>query len=105
MLSKPYIKAKLSFTTIYSTKNLRMDKFLCPDRFEADPSSSSAAREWKHWHRTFKNLQEAIQKHKPERLKTLVNYLAPRVYEFIADCQGYEAAITTLEKNVCKPLE
>lgn len=80
-----------------------MDKFLRPDRFEADPSSSSAAREWKHWHRTFKNFLEAIQTHKPDKLKTLINYLGPRVYEFIADCEEYEAAISTLEKMYVKP--
>ena len=80
-----------------------MDKFLRPDRFEADPSSSGAAREWKHWYTTFKNFLEAIQSHSPNKLNTLINYIAPRVYEYIADCQEYDTAIQTLEQLYVKP--
>lgn len=80
-----------------------MDKFLRPDRFEADPHSSGAAGEWKHWYRMFKNFLEAIEPHKPDKLKTLVNYIVPRVYEYIADCDDYDSAITTLEKMYVKP--
>ncbi|XP_045132103.1 uncharacterized protein LOC123518976 [Portunus trituberculatus] len=80
-----------------------MDKFLRPDRFDADPNSSGAASEWKHWYRTFNNFLEAIASHKPDKLKTLVNYVAPRVYEYIADSDDYDSAITTLEKMYVKP--
>lgn len=80
-----------------------MGKFLRPERFEADPNSSEAAREWKHWYRTFKNFLEAVESHKPDRLKTLINYIAPRVYEYVADCVDYDSAITTLEKMYVKP--
>ena len=80
-----------------------MDKFLRPDRFEADPHSSGAAGERKHWYRTFNNFLEAIEPHKPDKLKTLVSYIVPRVYEYIADCDDYDSAITTLEKIYVKP--
>ena len=80
-----------------------MDKFLRPDRFEADPNSSGAAREWRHWYQTFKNFLKAIEPHKPDKLQTLVNYIAPRVFEYIADCDVYESAISTLEKLYVKP--
>ena len=80
-----------------------MDKFLRPDRFEADPHSSGTAGEWKHWYRTFNNFLEAIEPHKPDKLKTLVSYIVPRVYEYIADCDDYDSAITTLEKIYVKP--
>ncbi|XP_068231900.1 uncharacterized protein [Palaemon carinicauda] len=32
-----------------------MAKLLKPSRLDTDPSSSNAAQEWKHWHRTFTN--------------------------------------------------
>ncbi|XP_068235485.1 uncharacterized protein [Palaemon carinicauda] len=35
-----------------------MAKLLKPSRLDTDPSSSNAAKEWKHWHRTFTNFIE-----------------------------------------------
>lgn len=80
-----------------------MDKFLRPERFEANPSASNAAKEWRHWYRTFSNFLSALESLTPDNLNVLFNYVAPSVYEYIADCSTYEDAIDTLQTLYVKP--
>ena len=82
-----------------------MEQLLRPERLETDPSSSTADKEWLHWIRTFHNFTLAVQKINPtvDKLNLLINYVAPRVYGYIADCTTYETAESTLQALYVKP--
>lgn len=80
-----------------------MDKFLRPDRFEADPNSASATKEWTHWFKTFENfLHTAKIEEETDKLKLLINYVSHKVYDIICDCKDYNEATTTLGKIYIK---
>ena len=81
-----------------------MDRFLRPEKFEANPSAGDSTKVWKHWYRTYTNLIEELSvKQSLNKLNTLINYVAPSVYEYIAHCEAYEEAIETLTKVYVKP--
>ena len=80
-----------------------MDKFLRPERFECDPSSAGSHKQWTHWLRTFENFISAITTQEIDKFALLTNYVAPSVYEYIADCDTYESAITVLKELYVKP--
>ena len=63
-----------------------MDRLLKPERLDTDPSSPSAAQEWKHWRRTFENFLEAVPGEDVNELRLLTNFVSPRVYETISEC-------------------
>ncbi|XP_064082968.1 uncharacterized protein LOC135198980 [Macrobrachium nipponense] len=71
-----------------------MERLLRPPRFEVDPDSAQAAKEWTHWLRTFTNFVQAVQLTTPtlDKLVLLTNYAAPSVYDFISECETYEKA-------------
>ncbi|XP_076052612.1 uncharacterized protein LOC143032026 [Oratosquilla oratoria] len=79
-----------------------MAKLLKPCRLDTDPSSPTAAKEWKHWHRTFQNFMEESGETAPNKLKALVNCVSPSVYELIEDCATYEGAVAKLESVYVK---
>ena len=74
-----------------------MDKFLKPEKFSTDRSATDASKQWRYWHRTFKNFLHSIDSLNPNKLDTLINYLDPTVYEYVSECSTYEAAIKILE--------
>ena len=82
-----------------------MDKFLRPERFDCNPSSSGASKEWSHWYRSFCNFLGAVETNNPNlnKLDILINYVSPNVYEYIADAASYDSAIKALEKLYLKP--
>ena len=80
-----------------------MDRYLRPEKFDADPNSSSSSSSWKHWYRTFQNFLQAIEEHSPNKLDTLINYVAPSVYTNISECSSYEEAIEVLTQLYIKP--
>ena len=84
-------------------KSKKMERFLRPERFDCNPNSSSATQEWNHWFRTFKNFLSSVEQHEPNKLDTLINYIAPSVYEYIADTTSYDAAVEILEKLYVRP--
>ena len=73
-----------------------MDKYLRPERLDADPSSSSAPEEWAHWKRSFINFLESFAE-PPDKLKAITNFVSPRVYRLIEDCTTYDGAMAALE--------
>ncbi len=79
-----------------------MAKLLKPCRLDTDPSSPTAAKEWKHWHRTFQNFIEESGEAAPNKLRALVNCVSPSVYELIEDCVSYESAVAKLESVYVK---
>ena len=101
-----------------------MEKYLKPARFECDPNTTGADKQFKHWLATFKNFITSIQTATPStsasseanaetnnannatdnRLNILMNYISPAVYEYIQDCDTYDNAITTLTEIYVKPI-
>lgn len=81
-----------------------MEKLLKPVRLDLDPNSPSAAKEWKHWLKTFNNLVESMEEvTDAQKFNILINYISPLVYEIISDCEDFESAINTLEGVYIKP--
>ncbi|XP_064090684.1 uncharacterized protein LOC135204400 [Macrobrachium nipponense] len=82
-----------------------MERLLRPPRFEVDPDSAQAAKEWTHWLRTFTNFVQAVQLTTPtlDKLVLLTNYVAPSVYDFVSECETYEKAEEVLTSLYVKP--
>ncbi|XP_076032493.1 uncharacterized protein LOC143020212 [Oratosquilla oratoria] len=76
-----------------------MDKFLRPESLDVSLSSSTAPREW---NRTFTAFLKAIETHEPDKLDTLINFVSSTIYEYIAECTTYDAAIDILKKLFIK---
>ena len=85
-----------------------MDKLMQPCRLNLDPGSNSAAKEWKHWFKTFENYVEVFtDAHHEERrnfnkFKVLVNCVSHQVHDHIDECETYEAAIQVLKSLYVK---
>lgn len=83
-----------------------MDKYLRPERFDGDPSLSTAAAEWAHWKKTFVNflaVQESAITTDEAKLTILINHVSPNVYTHISECEKYEQAMNLLNKLYIKP--
>ena len=75
-----------------------MEKYLRPERFEAEPNSSTAQKQWLHWLKTFENFLESIPTTVTvNKYKALVNYVSPNVYEYISEITTYDEAIQKLK--------
>ncbi|XP_068213330.1 uncharacterized protein [Palaemon carinicauda] len=77
----------------------------CPDllpEVQVKDCSSNAAKEWKHWHRTFTNFIEESGDAAPDKLRALVNCVSSSVYELIEDCSTFESAIAKLDSVYVK---
>ena len=75
-----------------------MEKYFRPERLEADPNSSTATKQWIHWLKTFENFTQALEQQRTsteapgpaiDLLNLLTNYVAPQVFEYIAECATY----------------
>ncbi|XP_042236977.1 uncharacterized protein LOC121876105 [Homarus americanus] len=80
-----------------------MEKFLRPERLDTTPNSPTASKEWRHWFRTINTFLTSISALEPDKLATLCNFVPPSVYEYIADCVSYDAAILVLHDLYKKP--
>ena len=80
-----------------------MNKALRPDRFNENPSTATAAKEFKHWIQTFEYYIEVLPQEGLDKLKILTNFVSPTVYDFISNCTTYESVKETLEKYYVKP--
>ncbi|KAK3745311.1 hypothetical protein RRG08_014459 [Elysia crispata] len=80
-----------------------MERFLRPERFDGNPDSPDAAKNWTHWRKTFENFISSVQGHSPDKFQLLTNFIAPSDYEYIAESTTYEIATETLEKMYVKP--
>lgn len=82
----------------------KMDKYLRPERFDVEPTSSSADKEWTHWKKTFENFLSHVKDAKAEdKLQLLTNYIAPNVFTLLDGNTTYDAAIQALETLYVKP--
>ncbi|XP_053648711.1 uncharacterized protein [Cherax quadricarinatus] len=80
-----------------------MERLLKPERLDCDPSLSTAAQEWKHWFKTFENFLGALPETDLDKLSLLINFVSPKIYEAISECNTYEDAIKTLKSQYIKP--
>lgn len=74
-----------------------------PERFDASTDSPDAAKTWNHWKRTFDNFISSVGDQNPDKLSLLTNFVAPYVYEHIAESTTYGLAISTLTALYVKP--
>ena len=74
-----------------------MEKYLRPERLDCNPNSPSAPDEWRHWHCTLLSFLRALGDREINKLDTLVNFLSPMVYKYVAELTTYEEAIAHLE--------
>ena len=80
-----------------------MEKLLKPARLAIDPNSSSAAKEWRHWVKTFQSYISLFPDASSQvKLAALVNCATPEVYENFDHCENYEEAEATLGKLFIK---
>lgn len=79
-----------------------MERVLKPARLDVDPSSPTAAKEWRHWHRTFVNFIDECGERGPGKFRTLVNCVSHTVFDYIEECEGFNSAISKLEKLYAK---
>ena len=78
-----------------------MNRYLEPERLDVDPSSETAASEWKHWKKTFTNFVAGLPQdnlNDAAKLNLLVNFLSAKTYTYVADCESYVAAVDTLQE-------
>ena len=69
-----------------------------------DVNSSTTGKEWKHWKRTFQNYVIAFETadNTVDRLQVLTNFLSFHIFEYIDECETYEAAIQKLDSVLMK---
>ena len=76
-----------------------MSKLMKPERLSLDPSNPTASKMWKHWIRTFENYVSSlprVEEREVDKLQLLTNCVDFSVFDFIEDCETYEAAVQTL---------
>lgn len=86
-----------------------MEKYLRPERFDGDPSSSQdLSPQWTHWKSTFENFLTAITTNektiaKETKLQILTNHLSSTTFVHIKDCTNYDIALKRLDALFLKP--
>ena len=80
-----------------------MEKYLRPERFDTNPNSSTSGKEWTHWFKTLENFFLSSESTSNEKLKILINFISPTVYEYISDSLSFENAIDILKLFYVKP--
>ena len=55
-----------------------MDRLLKPERFEVEPNSKTASKEWRHWLKTFENFVQSLSEdNQANKFPLLTNLVAP----------------------------
>jgi len=87
-----------------------MDKLLKPKDLDVLPTDSNAASVFKYWIATFESFLQAVETGQAaidpsvevNRRGLLVNFLTPSAYQYIEDCETYEAAVAELKRVYVK---
>lgn len=79
-----------------------MSKVLKPTRLDVDPTSPKAAKEWKHWKRTFDNFIAECGTDAPDKFRSIVNFISSDVFDYVEECTTYDEVIDTLTKLYVK---
>ena len=73
------------------------------ERLDLDPSSPNAAKEWRHWRRTFDNfIIECGIDPVPNKHRIITNLISANVYEHVEDCTDIQSVIDTLDNLFVK---
>ena len=82
-----------------------MERLLKPERFEEDPSSTSAKETWIHWKTTFANfIAKVTDLDDAGKLHLLINHIAPSIFRYINTCTTYDDAVKVLDDLYVKPV-
>ena len=79
-----------------------MSKVLKPLRLGADPTSPNAAKQWKHWKRTFDNFTAECGDAARGKFCSIFNFLSAEVFDYVEECTAYDTVIETLERLYVK---
>ena len=87
-----------------------MDKLLKPKDLDVLPNDSNAASVFKYWIAKLESFLQAVEigqaandpSMRVNRRGLLVNFLTPSVYQYIEDCETYEAAVAELKQVYVK---
>ena len=80
-----------------------MNRLLKHDRIDLDPNSPTAAKEWKHWFRTFDNfIIECGTEPAPDKFRTIINLISHNVFDYVEDYTDYDSVVVTLERLYIK---
>ena len=79
-----------------------MSKALKPSRLDVDPNSPKAAKEWKHWKRTFDNFITECGDDAPDEFRSIVNFISADVFDYVEECTTYDEVVETLNKLYVK---
>ena len=80
-----------------------MNRLMKPKRLDLDPSAPNAAKEWRHWRRTFDNfIIECGIDPVPNKHRIITNLISANVYEHVKDCTDFQSVIDTLDNLFVK---
>ena len=81
-----------------------MEKVLRPERLNVSPNTVDAPRAWRHWLTTFENFIKSLQRPDENlgKLRILINFVAPEIYELFSDSNNYDKAIAKLKAAYVK---
>ena len=79
-----------------------MSKALKPLRLDLDPTSPNASKQWKHWNRFFDNFIQECGVTAPDRFRSIVNFISAEVFDYVEECETYDAVIETLDRLYVK---
>lgn len=79
-----------------------MSKALKPSRLDVDPNSPTAAKQWKHWKRTFDNFITECGADAPDKFRSIINFISADVFEYVEECTNYIEVIDTLTRLYIK---
>ena len=82
-----------------------MGSLFKPEKLDLDPLSEVAAREWKHWVRTFNTLVIRAEKQDKDvdKLGLLINFISSEIYSHIVDAKTFDDAMDILKAIFEKP--
>ena len=80
-----------------------MYRLMKPERLFLDPSAPNAAKEWRHWRRTFDNfIIECDIDPVPNKHRIITNLISGNVFEHVEDCTDFQSVIDTLDNLFVK---
>ncbi|XP_057297680.1 uncharacterized protein LOC130628713 [Hydractinia symbiolongicarpus] len=79
-----------------------MSKALKPSRLDIDPTSPKAAKEWKHWKRTFDISITECGPEAQDKFRSVINFISSDVFEYVEECTTYDQVVETLTKLYVK---
>ena len=74
-----------------------MERFLRPEKLDANPNEQGAEAHYVHWKKTYDIFITSLTEQNPNKLHLLINYVSPVIFSYISHCNTYEEAVTVLE--------